>query len=173
VIISAPSDDADAMIVLGVNEEIYKPESHKTVSMASCTTNCLAPVAKVLHQSFGVAFIMFTTIHAYTSSQSLMDMPTRHRRLAGGVGETAPARDPAGYAAHCPWCWFSVTQRIFRIGNCWGVLSQAVQEKLLAPVDTLLLRLETGEMEAFVDQKSASDLSDAHNLVQLTCKQLL
>lgn len=80
VIISAPSDDADAMIVLGVNEEHYLPESHQIVSMASCTTNCLAPVAKVLHESFGVAFIMFTTVHAYTSSQSLMDIPARHRR---------------------------------------------------------------------------------------------
>jgi glyceraldehyde 3-phosphate dehydrogenase len=64
VIISAPSDDADAMIVLGVNEEIYRPESHKIVSMASCTTNCLAPLARVLHESFGVEFIMFTTVHA-------------------------------------------------------------------------------------------------------------
>ncbi len=80
VIISAPSDDADAMIVLGVNEETYRPESHEIVSMASCTTNCLAPAAKVLHESFGVQFLMFTTVHAYTSSQSLMDMPTRHRR---------------------------------------------------------------------------------------------
>jgi len=80
VIISAPSDDADAMIVLGVNEEVYQPESHQIVSMASCTTNCLAPVARVLHESFGVEFIMFTTIHAYTSSQSLMDTPARHRR---------------------------------------------------------------------------------------------
>ena len=80
VIISAPSDDADAMIVLGVNEEIYQPESHQIVSMASCTTNCLAPVARVLHESFGVKFIMFTTVHAYTSSQSLMDTPARHRR---------------------------------------------------------------------------------------------
>ncbi|MDW7710190.1 MAG: type I glyceraldehyde-3-phosphate dehydrogenase [Deferrisomatales bacterium] len=80
VIISAPSDDADAMIVLGVNEESYLPESHQIVSMASCTTNCLAPAAKVLHESFGVQFLMFTTVHAYTSSQSLMDMPTRHRR---------------------------------------------------------------------------------------------
>jgi glyceraldehyde 3-phosphate dehydrogenase len=80
VIISAPSDDADAMIVLGVNEESYRPESHQIVSMASCTTNCLAPAAKVLHESFGVQFLMFTTVHAYTSSQSLMDMPTRHRR---------------------------------------------------------------------------------------------
>jgi glyceraldehyde 3-phosphate dehydrogenase len=80
VIISAPSDDADAMIVLGVNEESYRPEAHQIVSMASCTTNCLAPVARVLHESFGVAYIMFTTIHAYTSSQSLMDTPARHRR---------------------------------------------------------------------------------------------
>jgi len=80
VIISAPSDDADTMIVLGVNEEVYRPESHQVVSMASCTTNCLAPVARVLHESFGVEFIMFTTVHAYTSSQSLMDMPARHRR---------------------------------------------------------------------------------------------
>ena len=80
VIISAPSDDADAMIVLGVNEENYRPEAHQIVSMASCTTNCLAPVAKVLHEAFGVAFIMFTTVHAYTSSQSLMDTPARHRR---------------------------------------------------------------------------------------------
>ncbi|MBM3317644.1 MAG: type I glyceraldehyde-3-phosphate dehydrogenase [Candidatus Eisenbacteria bacterium] len=80
VIISAPSDDADAMIVLGVNERTYRPESHEIVSMASCTTNCLAPVAGVLHDSFGVQFLMFTTVHAYTSSQSLVDTPARHRR---------------------------------------------------------------------------------------------
>jgi len=80
VILSAPSDDADATIVLGVNEESYKPESHEIVSMASCTTNCLAPVAKVLHTVFGVESIVFTTVHAYTASQSLMDTPARHRR---------------------------------------------------------------------------------------------
>ncbi len=80
VILSAPSDDADATIVLGVNEESYKPESHEIVSMASCTTNCLAPVAKVLHTAFGVESIVFTTVHAYTASQSLMDTPARHRR---------------------------------------------------------------------------------------------
>jgi len=80
IIISTTYDDADAMIVLGVNEEIYRPESHQIASMASCTTNCLAPVARVLHEFFGVDFIMFTTVHAYTSSQSLMDTPARHRR---------------------------------------------------------------------------------------------
>lgn len=80
VIVSAPADDLDAMIVMGVNEQIYRPEEHRLISMASCTTNCLAPVAKVLHQSFGIASLVFTTVHAYTSSQSLMDIPARHRR---------------------------------------------------------------------------------------------
>ncbi|MBE0425709.1 MAG: type I glyceraldehyde-3-phosphate dehydrogenase [Nitrospirae bacterium] len=80
VIISAPSDDADATLVPGVNAESYDPKAHKVISMASCTTNCLAPVAKVLNDAFGVDFIVFTTVHAYTSSQSLMDTPARHRR---------------------------------------------------------------------------------------------
>ncbi|HEX6147028.1 MAG TPA: type I glyceraldehyde-3-phosphate dehydrogenase [Acidimicrobiia bacterium] len=80
VVISAPSDDADATFVFGVNEETYDPNSHFVVSNASCTTNCLAPVAKVLSDSFGIEHLMMTTIHAYTSSQSLMDMPTRKRR---------------------------------------------------------------------------------------------
>ncbi len=80
VVISAPSDDADATFVYGVNDETYDPESHFVVSNASCTTNCLAPVAKVLSDSFGVDHLMMSTIHAYTSSQSLMDLPTRKRR---------------------------------------------------------------------------------------------
>jgi len=80
VVISAPSDDVDGMFVLGVNHQDYDPERHHIVSMASCTTNCLAPVAKVLLDSFGVERLMITTVHAYTSSQSLMDLPTRKRR---------------------------------------------------------------------------------------------
>ena len=80
VIISAPSDDADGMFVLGVNADLYSSENQDVVSMASCTTNCLAPVAKVLHEGFGVQHLMMTTVHAYTSSQSLMDRPTRKRR---------------------------------------------------------------------------------------------
>jgi glyceraldehyde 3-phosphate dehydrogenase len=80
VVISAVSDDADATFVYGVNDETYDPDRHLVVSNASCTTNCLAPVAKVLSDSFGVEHLMMTTIHAYTSSQSLMDLPTRKRR---------------------------------------------------------------------------------------------
>ena len=80
VVISAPSDDADATFVCGVNEDSFDPERHFVVSNASCTTNCLAPVAKVLSDSFGVEHLMMSTIHAYTSSQALVDTPTRKRR---------------------------------------------------------------------------------------------
>ena len=80
VIISAPSDDADVMIVPGVNTHDYDPGEHQVISLASCTTNSLAPVAKVLNDTFGVEHLMFTTVHAYTSSQSLTDIPARHRR---------------------------------------------------------------------------------------------
>ena len=80
VIISAPSADADTTLVLGVNDDTYDPERHFVVSNASCTTNCLAPVAKVLSDTFGVEHLMMSTIHAYTASQTLMDTPTRHRR---------------------------------------------------------------------------------------------
>src|SRR5690554_5736109 len=79
-VISTPSDDADSTFVIGVNEDTIDPEKHHIVSNASCTTNCLAPVAKVLSDRFGVEHLMLSTIHAYTSSQSLMDLPTRKRR---------------------------------------------------------------------------------------------
>ncbi len=80
VVISAPSSDADGMFVLGVNHDDYDPASQHVVSMASCTTNCLAPVAMVLDREFGIRHLMITTVHAYTASQSLMDAPVRKRR---------------------------------------------------------------------------------------------
>ncbi len=88
VIISAPSDDADGMFVLGVNADQYDPSIHHVVSMASCTTNCLAPIAKVLHESFGIESLMMTTVHAYTASQSLMDRPTRKRRRGRAAAQS-------------------------------------------------------------------------------------
>jgi glyceraldehyde 3-phosphate dehydrogenase len=82
VIISAPARNEDITIVLGVNEEKYQPEKHKIISNASCTTNCVAPVVKVLHQSFGVSKGLMTTIHAYTNDQRLQDMFHRDLRRA-------------------------------------------------------------------------------------------
>jgi glyceraldehyde 3-phosphate dehydrogenase len=80
VVISAPSSDADVMLAYKVNHHLYDPDVHHVVSNASCTTNCLAPVARVLVDSFGVDHLMVSTVHAYTSSQALTDTPTRKRR---------------------------------------------------------------------------------------------
>lgn len=74
VVVSAPVGDADAMIVLGVNDDAYDPASHHVVSNASCTTNCLAPMARVLHDSFGIDHGFMLTVHAYTSDQALVDV---------------------------------------------------------------------------------------------------
>jgi glyceraldehyde 3-phosphate dehydrogenase len=83
VIVSAPMKDPDATVVLGVNfEEVYDPEMHHVVSNASCTTNCLAPVAKVLHETLGIRHGQMTTIHAYTSDQRLVDLPHKDLRRA-------------------------------------------------------------------------------------------
>lgn len=82
VIISAPGKDPDATIVLGVNEGSYDPENHHIVSNASCTTNCLAPVAKVIHENFGVVNAQMTTIHSYTNDQQLLDLPHKDLRRA-------------------------------------------------------------------------------------------
>jgi len=79
VIISAPARNEDITIVLGVNEAQYQPDKHNVISNASCTTNCIAPVVKVLHNSFGVSQGLMTTIHAYTNDQRLLD--TFHRDL--------------------------------------------------------------------------------------------
>jgi glyceraldehyde 3-phosphate dehydrogenase len=81
VIISAPATEPDVTVALGVNfESAYDPASHDIISNASCTTNCLAPVAKVLHESFGIEQGLMTTIHAYTADQRLQDMPHKDPR---------------------------------------------------------------------------------------------
>jgi glyceraldehyde 3-phosphate dehydrogenase len=83
VIISAPASDPDATVVLGVNfDEVYDPARHDVISNASCTTNCLAPVAKVLNDTVGIGHGLMTTIHAYTADQRLQDMPHRDPRRA-------------------------------------------------------------------------------------------
>jgi glyceraldehyde 3-phosphate dehydrogenase len=79
VIISAPSGDADAMICMGVNDQVFDPAQHTVISNASCTTNCLAPMAKVLNDHFGIEQGLITTVHAYTSDQQLQDMATVSR----------------------------------------------------------------------------------------------
>jgi glyceraldehyde 3-phosphate dehydrogenase len=82
VVITAPAKGPDITVVLGVNEEKYDPAKHQIISNASCTTNCLAPLAKVLHQSFGIQKGWMTTIHSYTNDQQLLDLPHKDLRRA-------------------------------------------------------------------------------------------
>src|SRR5436309_3608242 len=82
VVISAPATDPDLTVVLGVNDREYDPEKHNIVSNASCTTNCVAPVAKILHDAFGIERGFMTTIHAYTQDQMLQDGPHSDLRRA-------------------------------------------------------------------------------------------
>jgi len=82
VIISAPATNVDLTVVMGVNERVYDPANHHIISNASCTTNCLAPVAKVLHDSFGIKRGLMTTIHAYTNDQRILDLPHKDLRRA-------------------------------------------------------------------------------------------
>jgi glyceraldehyde 3-phosphate dehydrogenase len=82
VVISAPAKGEDITVVLGVNEEMYDPAKHNIISNASCTTNCLAPVAKVIHENFGIKNALMNTIHSYTNDQQLLDLPHKDLRRA-------------------------------------------------------------------------------------------
>ena len=86
VIISAPAKDPDITLVLGVNESEYNPACHRIISIASCTTNCIAPMAKVLHDTFGIEYGLVTTIHAYTGDQRLIDKTHKDLRRARAAG---------------------------------------------------------------------------------------
>src|SRR5436190_17028923 len=119
VVITAPAKEPDLTIVLGVNDDKYAPGKHQIISNASCTTNCLAPLAKVIHQRFGIRKGWMTTIHSYTNDQNLLDLPHKDLRRARAaalsmippttgaalaVGEVLPAlkRQLAGLATRVP-----------------------------------------------------------------------
>ncbi len=88
VLISAPAKNEDITIVMGVNEDKYDPAKHNVLSCASCTTNCLAPFAKVLHQKFGIVHGMMTTVHSYTNDQQILDLPHKDLRRARAAAES-------------------------------------------------------------------------------------
>lgn len=87
VVISAPANDEDITIVMGVNEDKYDPASHHVLSNASCTTNCLAPLAKVLNDEFGIKRGLMTTVHSYTNDQQILDLPHKDYRRARAAAE--------------------------------------------------------------------------------------
>ena len=101
VIISAPATDPDHTLVLGVNDNTYDPSKHHVVSNASCTTNCLAPVVKVLNDTFGIVHGTMTTVHSYTNDQRLLDLPHQDlRRARSAVLSMIPTSTGAAKALH-------------------------------------------------------------------------
>jgi len=99
VIVSAPAKDPDLTVALGINFEEYDPEQHHIVSNASCTTNCLAPVAKLLYESVGIRHGVMTTVHAYTGDQMLLDGPHKdYRRARAAAGNIVPTSTGAAKA---------------------------------------------------------------------------
>ncbi len=101
VVISAPAKDPDVTIVLGVNENVYDPKAHHIISNASCTTNCLAPVAKVLLDRFGIHHGLMTTVHSYTNDQQLLDLPHKDLRRARAASlSMVPTSTGAAKALH-------------------------------------------------------------------------
>src|SRR5690348_907065 len=101
VLISAPADGPDATFVLGVNDKTYDAAKHNVVSNASCTTNCLAPVAKVIHDTFGIQSGTMTTIHSYTNDQRLLDLPHKDlRRARAAALSMIPSSTGAAKALH-------------------------------------------------------------------------
>lgn len=99
VVISAPATGEDITVVLGVNEQMYDPDRHHIISNASCTTNGLAPVARVLHESFGIVKGFMTTVHAYTNDQKILDLPHKElRRARAAALSIIPAKSGAAKA---------------------------------------------------------------------------
>jgi len=128
VLVSAPSktlQDCDAVLLPGINLDQFDPEKHHIVSMASCTTNALAPVVKVLIENFGIKTGLFSTVHAYTNSQSLTDQPMRDRRDSWAAAENIiPSSSGAAKALGFIWPNLKITGKAYRVPVRTGSIAE-------------------------------------------------
>jgi glyceraldehyde 3-phosphate dehydrogenase len=128
VLVSAPSksrEDADVFLLPGINLETYDPDKHKIVSMASCTTNALAPVVKVIIENFGVKYGLFSTVHAYTNTQALTDQPMKDRRDSWAAAENLiPSSSGAAKALAFIWPGLKITGKAYRIPVRTGSIAE-------------------------------------------------
>lgn len=128
VLVSAPSrtlQDCDAVLLKGINLDQFDPERHKIVSMASCTTNALAPVVKVVLESFGIQYGLFSTIHAYTNTQALTDQPMRDRRDSWAAAENIiPSSSGAARALQFIWRDLRITGKAYRVPVRTGSIAE-------------------------------------------------
>ena len=128
VLVSAPSktqEDCDAVLLPGINLDTFNPEKHKIVSMASCTTNALAPVVKVVIEHFGIKSGLFSTIHAYTNTQSLTDQPMKDRRDSWAATENIiPSSSGAARALAFIWKGLKITGKAYRVPTRTGSIAE-------------------------------------------------
>jgi glyceraldehyde 3-phosphate dehydrogenase len=160
VLVSAASKtkaDCDAMILAGINRDTYDPASHRIVSMASCTTNALAPVVKVLRENFGIEYGFFNTVHAYTNTQSLTDQPMKDRRDSWAAAENViPSSSGAAKALVFIWEDLKMTGKAYRVPVRTGsiaeinaVLSRNVTKEEVA--DAFVKAAQTPELKGVMD----------------------
>jgi glyceraldehyde 3-phosphate dehydrogenase len=128
VLVSAPSKtlkDCDVVLLPGINLEAFDPAKHKIVSMASCTTNALAPVVKVILENFGIKTGLFSTIHAYTNTQSLTDQPMKDRRDSWAATENIiPSSSGAARALQFIWPDLKITGKAYRVPTRTGSIAE-------------------------------------------------
>lgn len=155
VLVSAASkskDDCDAMLLAGINLETYQPDKHHIVSMASCTTNALAPVVKVLRENFGIVSGFFSTVHAYTNTQSLTDQPMKDRRDSWAASENIiPSSSGAAKALLFIWEDLKMTGKAYRV---------PVRTGSIAEINAILSRAVTKEevQQAFINAAQTEPL---------------
>ena len=151
VLVSAPSktsQDADAVLLPGINLDQFDPQRHRIVSMASCTTNALAPVVKVLLESVGIQSGFFSTVHAYTNTQSLTDQPMRDRRDSWAAAENIiPSSSGAARALQFIWPTLKMTGKAYRV---------PVRTGSIAEVNVVTERATTVEELKEIFRKAAS-----------------
>jgi glyceraldehyde 3-phosphate dehydrogenase len=181
VIISAPATDPDITVALGVNfDEAYDPESHHIISNASCTTNCLAPLAKVLHESVGIERGLMTTIHAYTADQRLQDMPHEDLRraraaainliptttgAAKAVGLVLPELEGKlnGFAVRAPVATGSVVDLVFEASRQTSAeeVNEAMREAAEGPLSGILAYTEAPIVSTDIVKDPHSSIFDS------------
>jgi glyceraldehyde 3-phosphate dehydrogenase len=180
VVISAPATDPDVTLVLGVNDDAYDPDSHQIVSNASCTTNCVAPIAKVLHDEFTVEQGFMTTIHAYTADQRLVDAPHEDLRRARAAAinliptSTGAARAIGlvlpelkgkvdGIAVRAPVPTGSVVDLVVRVGRETSVeeVNGAFRSAAAGALEGILQHTETEIVSSDIQKSPYSCIFDA------------
>jgi len=128
VLVSAPSkkrEDCDAVLLPGINLDTFDPTKHKIVSMASCTTNALAPVVKVVIENFGIKYGLFSTVHAYTNTQALTDQPMKDRRDSWAAAENIiPSSSGAARALAFIWKDLKISGKAYRVPTRTGSIAE-------------------------------------------------